>query len=61
MVWLNSPGGDVVAAAQIYNMLAAYPGQVTVNIDGVAASCSVGDRDGCPCGGDVAGVDVDDS
>lgn len=40
LVWLNSPGGDVVAAAQIYNMLLDYPGKVTVNIDGVAASAA---------------------
>ncbi len=39
-VWLNSPGGDVVAAAQIYNMLTTYPGHDTVNIDGVAASAA---------------------
>ncbi|MEW6903257.1 head maturation protease, ClpP-related [Trueperella pyogenes] len=39
-IWLNSPGGDVVAAAQIYNMLLSYPGQVTVNIDGIAASAA---------------------
>lgn len=39
-IWLNSPGGDVVAAAQIYNMLIDYPGTVTVNIDGVAASAA---------------------
>ena len=24
-VWINSPGGDCVAAAQIYNMLMDYP------------------------------------
>ena len=29
-IWLNSPGGDVVAAARIYNMLLDYPGKVTV-------------------------------
>ena len=40
VIWLNSPGGDVVAAAQIYNMLIDYPGQVTVNIDGIAASAA---------------------
>lgn len=40
IVWLNSPGGDVVAAARIYNMLLDYPGQVTVNIDGIAASAA---------------------
>lgn len=39
-IWLNSPGGDVVAAAQIYNMLLGYPGHVTVNIDGIAASAA---------------------
>ncbi len=33
-VWINSPGGDCVAAAQIYNMLMEYPGNVTVKIDG---------------------------
>ena len=39
-VWLNSPGGDVMAAARIYNMLLDYPGTVTVNIDGIAASAA---------------------
>ncbi len=39
-VWINSPGGDCVAAAQIYNMLAAYNGKVTVKIDGIAASAA---------------------
>lgn len=39
-VWLNSPGGDCVAAAQIYNMLKEYPGNVTVKIDGIAASAA---------------------
>ena len=29
-VWINSPGGDCVAAAQIYNMLMDYPHDVTV-------------------------------
>ena len=33
-VWINSPGGDVWAAAQIYNMLLSYDGKVTVKIDG---------------------------
>lgn len=36
-VWINSPGGDVFAAAQIYNMLMDYPYDVTVKIDGLAA------------------------
>ncbi|MDY2851925.1 head maturation protease, ClpP-related [Acidaminococcus fermentans] len=39
-LWINSPGGDVFAAAQIYNMLMDYPGQVTVKIDGLAASAA---------------------
>lgn len=39
-VWINSPGGDCVAAAQIYNMLANYKGKVTVKIDGIAASAA---------------------
>lgn len=39
-VWINSPGGDVVAAAQIYNMLLDYPGHVRVCIDGIAASAA---------------------
>ncbi|MEX3505463.1 head maturation protease, ClpP-related [Corynebacterium sp. LK2510] len=39
-VWINSPGGDVVAAAQIYNMLIDYPGRVRVCIDGIAASAA---------------------
>ncbi len=39
-VWINSPGGDCVAAAQIYNMLMEYPGDVTVKIDGIAASAA---------------------
>jgi len=39
-VWINSPGGDCVAAAQIYNMLMNYPHDVTVKIDGIAASAA---------------------
>lgn len=39
-VWINSPGGDVWAAAQIYNMLLSYTGKVTVKIDGLAASAA---------------------
>lgn len=40
IVWINSPGGDVFAAAQIYNMLMDYKGNVTVRIDGLAASAA---------------------
>ena len=39
-VWINSPGGDCVAAAQIYNMLRDYKGNVTVKVDGIAASAA---------------------
>lgn len=39
-VWINSPGGDCIAAAQIYNMLTDYKGNVTVKIDGIAASAA---------------------
>nr|DAL10136.1 MAG TPA_asm: Putative ATP dependent Clp protease [Caudoviricetes sp.] len=39
-VWINSPGGDCVAAAQIYNMLREYESKVTVKIDGIAASAA---------------------
>ena len=39
-VWINSPGGDCFAAAQIYNMLMDYKGNVKVRIDGLAASAA---------------------
>ena len=39
-VWINSPGGGCVAAAQIYNMLMDYHGDVTGKIDGIAASAA---------------------
>lgn len=39
-VWINSPGGNVFAAAQIYTMLRDYPGKVTVKIDAIAASAA---------------------
>lgn len=39
-VWLNSPGGDCFAASRIYTMLKEYPGEVTVKIDGMAASAA---------------------
>ena len=40
IIWLNSPGGDCVAASQIYAMLMDYPHNVTVKIDGIAASAA---------------------
>lgn len=39
-IWINSPGGDCIAASQIYTMLMEYPGEVTVKIDGLAASAA---------------------
>jgi len=39
-IWINSPGGDVFAASQIYNMLMEYKGNVTIKIDGIAASAA---------------------
>ena len=40
VIWINSPGGDCVAASQIYAMLMDYKGDVTVKIDGIAASAA---------------------
>ena len=37
---INSPGGDCIAASQIYTMLMDYPADVIVQIDGVAASAA---------------------
>ena len=39
-IWINSPGGDCIAASQIYTMLMDYKGPVTVKIDGIAASAA---------------------
>ena len=39
-IWINSPGGDCIAASQIYSMLMDYKGDVTVKIDGIAASAA---------------------
>jgi len=39
-VWINSPGGDVFAASQIYTMLKNHAGKITVKIDGIAASAA---------------------
>ena len=39
-VWINAPGGDCSAASQIYTMLMDYKGDVTVKIDGIAASAA---------------------
>ena len=39
-VWINSPGGDCIAASQIYSMLIDYKDDVTVKVDGIAASAA---------------------
>ena len=39
-IWVNSPGGNVFAAAEIYTMIRDYPGNVTVKIDAIAASAA---------------------
>lgn len=40
VIWLNSPGGDCIAASQIYSMLMDYEGAITVKVDGIAASAA---------------------
>lgn len=39
-VWINSPGGNVFAAAEIYTMLKDYRGAVTVKVASIAASAA---------------------
>lgn len=39
-VWINSPGGNVFAAAEIYTMLKEYAGKITVKIASIAASAA---------------------
>jgi ATP-dependent protease ClpP protease subunit len=39
-VRINSPGGDVFDGVAIYNALAAHDGDVTVTVDGLAASAA---------------------
>lgn len=40
VVYINSPGGDVFAGSQIYTMLMEHRGNVTVKIEGIAASAA---------------------
>ena len=40
LLHINSPGGDCIAASQIYTMLMDYPHDITVQIDGLAASAA---------------------
>ncbi|MCL2509182.1 MAG: Clp protease ClpP [Oscillospiraceae bacterium] len=39
-LWINSGGGDCIAASQIYTMLMDYKGDVTVKIYGMCASAA---------------------
>lgn len=39
-IWISSPGGDCTAASQIYSMLMDYKDDITVKIDGIAASAA---------------------
>ncbi|MEO1315006.1 MAG: head maturation protease, ClpP-related, partial [Pseudomonadota bacterium] len=39
-VAINSPGGDAFMGISLYNALARYAGEVTVRIDGIAASAA---------------------
>jgi len=41
-IWINSPGGDCIAASRIHAMLMDCPGAITVKIDGIAASAASG-------------------
>lgn len=40
VIWINSPGGDCIAASRIYAMLMDYENHITVKIDGIAASAA---------------------
>ena len=40
VIWINSPGGDCIAASRIYAMLMDYTDHITVKIDGIAASAA---------------------
>ena len=39
-VWINSPGGDCFAASEIYTALKEHNGEITVKINGIAASAA---------------------
>ena len=38
---INSPGGDVIAAAKMRDIMKEYPGEITVRVSGMAASAAV--------------------
>lgn len=60
-IWINSPGGDCVAAAQIYNMMMEYPGNVTVKIDGHRSLCCIRHRYGRHESAGISGIHAHDS
>ena len=39
-VYINSPGGDVFAGAEMYTALREHKGKVTVKVTGIAASAA---------------------
>ena len=39
-MWINSPGGNVFAAAEVYTALKEYPGEITAKIPAIAASAA---------------------
>jgi ATP-dependent Clp protease, protease subunit len=41
MVKVNSPGGDVIAASKMRAIMTEYPGDITVRVEGMAASAAV--------------------
>jgi len=41
LIKINSPGGDVFAASAMRAIMTDYPGEITVRVDGVAASSAV--------------------
>ena len=41
VVRINSPGGDIIAASVMRAIMTDYPGEITVRVDGLAASAAV--------------------
>lgn len=41
LIKLDSPGGDVIAASTMRTIMTEYPGEITVRVDGLAASAAV--------------------
>jgi len=39
-IWIDSPGGDIIAGCAIYTAIMAFKGKKTVKIDGIAASAA---------------------